>query len=727
MSNTPDFLGRCYVERFDITAKSSRDFAAPRTSTWLAVDKVLSRNLRAIILDSDHERSALVADAAFKSTVLNDPNVISVLQVFTKDNVAIFTEIPLGIQLSRLLNGTPLNPEAVISIVGNISATLTNASRRGIRHLILDAQNFYLTDSGEVLVDGLGVLPVLLGANLQLPSSDLDRQETRGMAVFTAALLLGQNYPNDPQTHDTVISNALALPDLPSRLRELLESELHHGFAPLTLTDFMGKLVPWEKAKVDSLVSHYKSQLSADELANLGENVLPLKSIAIPPLNPNSIGTPEVSSVKNSVTDTFSQEEKTESPASLANRAADTFLTTPSIPVTPTPKIAVTPPSSMTEVPNLFSFSADSMDNNQRADLVADLTESDADISPDLSVDNMESRVKRQSLFGKADDTEAYTTEGSLTANTELVRSLTEKSLNTPFDASFTTTDEESKEEDTENKLSLGTLRTTLSNLLSSEKVTEDDEKDAEFVSALDLFKDDKTDFSVQSLEESVLFPSDLAEKDTQTPARKLNATRIVTIVFAILVIAGLVFGFMKLLKPLAPVELAEHPNAKNKESNETTNEEITVSTTPEIASIEIVTDELDALKADKELWTYINDPLPNLFDQDKTTAWVSFRYQNAQYYDKVPQGLLLKFKELSKVSKLVVHTTSTEGVLKLAKLVDGKPDLTKPLTETTFQNGQTVLELAELENLSEVVLWIEKIPNTGDNLEATIFEIEVS
>ncbi|WP_124054470.1 protein kinase family protein [Arcanobacterium ihumii] len=239
------FTGKRIADRFELTTPAPYSFGTASTATWLANDTVLSRQVRAILIDRQHPNREATIDATRRSTLIEDTHTIAVLSVVddAKDSV-VFTELPLGTPLSAYLGQGPLDPESIASVMGQLASTIYNASHRGVRHLQLAANKIYITDAGETLVDGLGLSAALSGVDTNRLSSTLDREEARGLVVMLAALLLGKDFPKDPDSHDALIAKALELPNLPQSLTDLLEME-NESRNVNSAGDFMRMIMPW--------------------------------------------------------------------------------------------------------------------------------------------------------------------------------------------------------------------------------------------------------------------------------------------------------------------------------------------------------------------------------------------------------------------------------------------------------------------------------------------------
>ncbi|MCI7551010.1 MAG: protein kinase [Arcanobacterium sp.] len=247
MAVDTDRSGRIISKRFELVEPFDSALAFPHTQAWYVHDIVLNQPLRGLIIDPDFGAKARALDAARRTALLNDAHAVSIISAIEDaDAAAIFTEIPPGTSLSAILtqHRDVLTPANVVAIIGELASMINTARHQGIRHLQLAARRIFLTDSADVVVDGFGLAAALEGVDTDRLSAELDSDETRGLSVFLAALLLGEDFPEDPNTHDAIVAQARALPELPDQIRDLLTREISHN-GPKSPDEFMRQIVPW--------------------------------------------------------------------------------------------------------------------------------------------------------------------------------------------------------------------------------------------------------------------------------------------------------------------------------------------------------------------------------------------------------------------------------------------------------------------------------------------------
>lgn len=105
----------------------------------------------------------------------------------------------------------------------------------------------WITPSGDLHVDGVGVTAALDSSTEDLTPVQADRREVRQLLALTSALLTGQPFENVTGNDDELTSafeTALARQDLPEGLRHALERE-RDGYGISRISDLAHALTPW--------------------------------------------------------------------------------------------------------------------------------------------------------------------------------------------------------------------------------------------------------------------------------------------------------------------------------------------------------------------------------------------------------------------------------------------------------------------------------------------------
>lgn len=260
------------ADRFDLTVRYTDSWDQYGVETWRAIDTVLARELRAIVIPHDHPHRTAALDAARRAGLFEDAGATRILFVEDEKEISVvLTEFPLGTSLASFIKtdsesdseGEPLPESILTAIFGQITSAINHARNRGLRHLQLAAQHIYISDSGEVTLDGIATLNALAGVNTDKLSSDLDRDEARGLIVFFAALLHGEDFPADPSTHDDYVRRACDLPDLSQRVRDVFQQE-RDGYGAQSPADLLRMLVPWGSVDPHSIPGFFDNRKTCE-------------------------------------------------------------------------------------------------------------------------------------------------------------------------------------------------------------------------------------------------------------------------------------------------------------------------------------------------------------------------------------------------------------------------------------------------------------------------------
>lgn len=240
--------GQYLAGRYQLTEPYGEQLPRPGTQLWAATDKLLGRQVRVLVLRPDLPSKRAVLDAARRTALVDDPHVVRVLSTDDSPDVAfVASEIPAGQRLSFFANGTPLRVAQVVALTGSIAASLSAARQRSLRHLHISPDLLWVTASGDVYVDGVGIMAALDQSTDGLTPVEADRREVRQLLGLTAALLTGRQFGNITSNDDALTSAfeaALAHQDLPEGLRRALERE-RDGYGISSISDLTHALTPW--------------------------------------------------------------------------------------------------------------------------------------------------------------------------------------------------------------------------------------------------------------------------------------------------------------------------------------------------------------------------------------------------------------------------------------------------------------------------------------------------
>ncbi|MDY5585563.1 MAG: hypothetical protein SPG61_07245 [Arcanobacterium sp.] len=643
--------GMRIADRFELTTKAVRSYSHKDTSTWLAVDTVLSRQLRAIMINPESPRRDSAIDAARKASLLKDPHTISILSV-VDDSVhsAIFTELPLGTPVSRFLHEKPLPINVSMAIIGQVASTLNEARHRGIRYLHLRARNIYVTETNQVLIDGLGVLPALYEVDLQRESTELDRAEARGLTVFFAALLQGQDFPTDAETHDSVIASALELPELPNQVRELFESELGNAelSGPDSPAEFMRRIAPWDLQSLNLLFTdEFIAQIAANrnqKQAIIEENIEINSDFNEDPIDELS-ATNQLSALNIEVVDEPLLTGKPQWPSPFANEEIN----------------------------------------------ISDLEQG---LGSDSDLIETEESVEIEEL-------PKFEESPELKESPELAESKT------------------------------FTIETAIAEIPQSTEpeIIDTQVIDAKTINKIPTISETDSVSEATSVSETASIPT--VKSFSDDAGTRYNPTKFVVICFSILMLIGLVIGIVNLFKPLDPVSIVKNPDSQTSSNESDTGSAptptITNDTVPEINSVEFVntSGNIDINNPDIKV---LVDQAKFIADDDANTAWNSWWYRQQAGYQAEQYGLKISLKEAAVVSEISLSSASQGGKISIRNTTgDTKAESAPVLAEASFNAEENqIIKIDNPVEVSELTLWIDEMPQTGNQIQAKIVEVNV-
>ncbi|WP_216404746.1 hypothetical protein [Arcanobacterium phocae] len=266
MSTSYAFAGQRIADRFELMYPASAHSDTPNASVWIARDTARSVQLRAIIIDPQFDGAEAVLDAARRTSVLHTTDDASATMVSTiavvgrGGDYAIFTEIPPGRNLSSFLAGNSIDPNLVRSVIGEVSSAVNSARHQGIRHLALTADDVFITDAGNIVIDGYGIKAALHGVPIDLDTAELDRRDSNSIINLLAGTLTGKNVSRETtgEIDQDLVREAATLPNLPAEIETFLNG-VTDGKSPNSPSGLLLQLVPWTDIDVQLLSSYAPS------------------------------------------------------------------------------------------------------------------------------------------------------------------------------------------------------------------------------------------------------------------------------------------------------------------------------------------------------------------------------------------------------------------------------------------------------------------------------------
>ena len=236
--------GQLLADRYQLTEPYKEQPSQPGTQLWAATDRLLGREVRVLVLHPELPATRAVLNAARRTSLIDDPRIVRILSADDSQGTSfIASEVPAGQRLTFFTDGTPLRADQVAALTGNVAQSLAAASRRGLHHLHIGPDLLWVTPSGDVYVDDVGVAAALDSSAADLTPVEIDRREVHQLLALAAALLTGHQL-RDIDDDASIFEAALARQDLPEGLRLALERE-RDGYGVSRVSDLERQLSPW--------------------------------------------------------------------------------------------------------------------------------------------------------------------------------------------------------------------------------------------------------------------------------------------------------------------------------------------------------------------------------------------------------------------------------------------------------------------------------------------------
>lgn len=238
--------GQLLASRYQLTEPYEEQLPKPGTQLWAATDKLLGLEVRVLVLHPELPSKQAVLDAARRTALVEDPSIVRILSVDdSEDAPFVASEVPAGQRLSTFIDGTPLRADQVAALTGSIAQSLAATRQRSLRHLHISPDLVWVTPSGDIRVDGVGIVAALDAQALDLTPVEADRQEVRQLLALTASLLTGQPHESTNSDDDlpSTFEAALTRDDLPEGLRLAFERE-RDGYGVSGVSDLEHELTP---------------------------------------------------------------------------------------------------------------------------------------------------------------------------------------------------------------------------------------------------------------------------------------------------------------------------------------------------------------------------------------------------------------------------------------------------------------------------------------------------
>lgn len=674
--NTYARAGQRIAGRFDLVYPYSHQLF-DHASSWIARDVVLSRQVRATVIDPTSDRASVAVDAARRAALVVDPHLVAIVQVVTGDVHAIITEIPPGRPVAECLDGTPVDPAQVHAIIGEASSAIATGARRGVRHLKATARTIYLTNEGDVVVDGLGVDAALAGADTRKDSADLDRDEARGLTVVMAALLLGRDLPA-PAEHDAVIGEALRL-DLPPVLESVLRRE-SEGDGAISPADLTRRLVPWGEITALPPVSSQPAGAETITMDALDMPEIPHHAPSIPTWP--SLGRPAAGAA-----------------AGAANVAAADA-----------------------------AVAADSAHAAGNADVEDVAGGADADAA-DADADLPARATSREEAAQLVNEELGVDGRGKLTAPVAWP-DLGQAAHASAADAHAG--DADASADESAQAAGPAEPATETATEPTAEPATPSSPSESQTTPTSPTYIPQRAPAATESDETAGATPTASLTRYSNERTQTFNTSRVVVALFTVGVVFFGWLGIRALTAPFDPVVLDDRsPNRTVQPSDDPSGTSVASQTTdapaPVIKAAQLVSPDAGLLRGTDPTRQDNPSSVPNAVDGNADTAWESWTYTVASMSPMSGIGLYVELEKETTVSEVTLDTAGNKGGnIQIRDTVKDAPSAGKILAEGPVE-AATVFKLSEPLSASSFVIWITELPlNSAGEPQIKISEIHV-
>ncbi len=176
-----------------------------RSRMWRAQDDVLNRSVSVQVVGSDDSAAEGFLVAARRSTAVDDPRFLRVLDAAHENGYAyVVREWASGVSLDNVLRAGPLSATRSISVVREVAEAVAGAHRAGILHGCLTPARILVTHSGAIRVLGLAT-----DQALQDPTADSTEDTAENVAGNVAGNVAASVEDGDREVREQADTGAL--------------------------------------------------------------------------------------------------------------------------------------------------------------------------------------------------------------------------------------------------------------------------------------------------------------------------------------------------------------------------------------------------------------------------------------------------------------------------------------------------------------------------------------
>ncbi len=225
-----------------------------RFERWAAEDQTLDRDVVLLCFAADGPQASAALDAARRAAGVEEPRLVRVLDVGSRDGVAFVVEEPLSgaLSLAASLATGGLPSEEARRVVGEAASALETARVRGLHHQVLTPRSVLRLEDGSVKVRGLATEAALLEAEESDPAR-ASRRDAVALVGLTYAVLTGRwplpgsdsGLEDAPRVVGGVAAPSEIAAGVPGDLDHIARRTLNDDLGPTSPGDLAGQIAPW--------------------------------------------------------------------------------------------------------------------------------------------------------------------------------------------------------------------------------------------------------------------------------------------------------------------------------------------------------------------------------------------------------------------------------------------------------------------------------------------------
>lgn len=221
--------------------------------SWAGRDGASGTAVVMHVLPADNPQAPAVLDAARRTSGIDNPRLVRILDAGSDGGLVFFVEESLdgGQTLAALAGRGGLDAAEVRRLTGEAATALDAAQRRGLHHLFLTPESLIRLPDGSVKVAGLATAAALAGQD-HIGGPRALRRDAQGLVALAYAGLTGR-WPHGtdtglqpaPRIFGGVPRPSEIAVGVPNDLDTICRQTLSEGLGPSSPGDYAAQIAPW--------------------------------------------------------------------------------------------------------------------------------------------------------------------------------------------------------------------------------------------------------------------------------------------------------------------------------------------------------------------------------------------------------------------------------------------------------------------------------------------------